>query len=243
MSTLAVIQARMGSTRLPGKVLADIGGRSMLGRVCDRVRRAETIDRCVVATSEAPADRAIVEACRRLDVGCFCGSEHDVLDRFQQAAVYHGADVIVRITADCPLIDPEVTDRVVRAYLSRRPDYASNTLVRTWPRGLDTEVMTAAALARAAREATEPYQRAHVTPYLYQHPQRFRLLAVRDRDDASEHRWTVDTPEDLEFVRNVYDRLGRDCVFSWRDALGLLADEPGLAALNRHVRQKQLVEG
>jgi len=153
MNVVAIIQARMGSTRLPGKVLLDLAGRTMLARVVRRVGRAALIDEVMVATADAPDDDAIVEECRRLRVPCFRGSEHDVLDRFHRAAIAHRADVVVRITADCPLIDPEVTDRVIRAFFDERPDYASNTLRRTYPRGLDTEVMTAAALVRASREA------------------------------------------------------------------------------------------
>ncbi|MBN2473902.1 MAG: glycosyltransferase family protein [Pirellulales bacterium] len=246
MTVVAIIQARMGSTRLPGKVLSDLCGKSMLARVCDRVRRARRIDRLVVATTREAADQAVVEACDRLRVACFRGSSHDVLDRYCRAARALGADVVVRITADCPLIDPEVVDRVVHAFLEHQPDYASNTLRRTWPRGLDTEVATCDALERADREATETYARTHVTPYLYRHGKRFRLFSVEGTEDFSDHRWTVDLPEDLEFVRAVYGHLGQpeqpEC-FSWRDVLQLLTRKPALAEMNRHVRQKQLAEG
>ncbi|MFH1919933.1 MAG: glycosyltransferase family protein [Planctomycetota bacterium] len=243
MNVVAIIQARMGSTRLPGKVLLDLAGRTMLARVVRRVGRAALIDEVIVATADAPSDDAIVEECRRLRVTCFRGSEHDVLDRFHRAAIAHRADVVVRITADCPLIDPEVTDRVIRAFLDERPDYASNILRRTYPRGLDTEVMTAAALVRASREAGEAYQRTHVTPYLYQHPKSFRLLSVAGVEDLSAHRWTVDSPRDLQFARAVYQRMVGDDAFSWHDVCRLVAEEPTLADLNRDVRQKALVEG
>lgn len=243
MNVIAIIQARMGSTRLPGKVLMDLAGRTMLARVVRRVGRAASIDQVLVATADAPGDDAIVDECRRLRVPCFRGSEHDVLDRFCQAAVAHRADVVVRITADCPLIDPEVSDRVIRAFLDARPDYASNTLRRTYPRGLDTEVTTAAALMRASREAVEPYQRTHVTPYLYQHPESFRLLSVTGCPDLSSHRWTVDSPEDLQFAQAVYQRMAGGDSFSWHDVCRLVAEEPTLADLNRDVRQKELVEG
>lgn len=251
MSTrvVAIIQARMGSTRLPGKVLLDLSGRTMLGWVVRRARLAGLVDEVVVATTTAPGDEPIVDECRQLAVAWFRGSEHDVVERYHRAAEAYRADVVVRITADCPLIDPEVTDRVIRAFLQHRPDYASNTLRRTYPRGLDTEVFTAAALGRACHEATEPYQRTHVTPYIYQHPECFRLLAVTLpplEEDLSGHRWTVDSWADLHFVRAVYGRIcanAGDDVFSWRDVCRLLADEPSLLTLNRHVRQKQLVEG
>lgn len=243
MNVVAIIQARMGSTRLPGKVLADVGGRSMLARVCDRVGRAALIDRVVVATTRRPGDRAIADECLRLGVASFRGSEQDVLDRYHRAATAHAAEAVVRITADCPLIDPDVVDQVVRALLEHEPDYAANTLQRSWPRGLDTEVMTAGALARAHRDATRPYQRTHVTPYIYQHPEMFRLHSVTGPEDLGHARWTVDVREDLEFVRAVYRRLGDDERFSWHDVRGLLAREPAIAKLNGNVRQKQLAEG
>ena len=243
MKVVAILQARMASTRLPGKVLLDLGGRTMLARVVRRARRAVGIDEVVVATTEGSGDGAIVEECRRLDVACFRGSEPDVLDRYHGAAVAHQADVVVRITADCPLIDPGETGRVIRAFLQRKPDYASNILCRTFPRGLDTEVMALSTLVRAWSESTEPYQRTHVTPYIYQHPRRFRLLAVTGEEDLSGHRWTVDSPEDLELVRAIYRRMKGEDGFSWREVLGLVKDQPWLGELNRHVRQKQLVEG
>ena len=252
MRIVAIIQARMGSTRLPQKVLAEIAGESMLARVCRRVGRSRTVDQVVVATTVAPRDRAIVRLCEQLAVTCFRGSESDVLDRYHQAAIAHRADVIVRITADCPLIDPKVVDRVVDAFLrpmsrGHRPDYASNTLRRTWPRGLDTEVMTAEALARACREADRPYERVHVTPYIYRHPELFESLPVcrpiGEFGDLGALRWTVDEPADLELVRVIYSRLGAKESFSWNDVRRLLRREPELARINRDVRQKHISEG
>lgn len=240
MRVVAIIQARMGSTRLPGKVLEDLGGRSMLARVVRRTRRASTLDEVVVATSTATQDDPIVTECRRLGIGWFRGSEADVLDRYFGAAETYRAECVVRITSDCPLIDWSVIDRVVGAFRESRPDYASNTLVRTYPRGLDTEVMTAEALARAWCEASEPYQRVHVTPYLYQHPELFHLFAVTGEKDASGGRWTVDTPEDLQFVRTVYERFGQTDRFSWHDAWALVEREPDLARINGHVEHKRL---
>ena len=243
MRRVAIIQARMGSTRLPGKVLADIGGRTMLGRVVARARRASTLDEVVVATSTLPEDEAVAREAARLGAPVFRGSEQDVLDRYHEAAREFRADVVVRITSDCPLIEPEVVDRVGAEFARAAADYASNNMPQTYPRGLDVEVVTADALARAWREAREPYQRVHVTPYIYQHPELFRLLPVVAGRDYSGHRWTVDTPEDLAFVRAVYERLGDSDLVSWRDVLALLEREPELAGLNRHVRQKALEEG
>jgi spore coat polysaccharide biosynthesis protein SpsF len=237
---VAIIQARMGSTRLPGKVLKDLAGETVLARVVSRLRRSGLINELLVATTDQPADDAIVEECRRCSVSVCRGDQDDVLDRYFRAAQLSGAEVVVRITSDCPLIDPEITDKTIAEFLSARPDYASNTLVRTYPRGLDTEVMSFDALARAWQAARKPYEREHVTPYIYEHPEEFRILSVVGDKDYSVHRWTVDTPEDLEFVRAVYARLKRNTKFVWRDVLNLLDLEPGLLELNRSVVQKAL---
>jgi spore coat polysaccharide biosynthesis protein SpsF len=239
----AIIQARMGSTRLPGKVLMDLGGESVLARVITRLRRATLVDEIVVATTDSAADEAVVRECDRLGVSFFRGSENDVLDRYYQTAQLTSAEGIVRITSDCPLIDPQITDETIRLFLDQHPDYASNALHRTYPRGLDTEVMTREALACAWREAHFPYQRAHVTPYLYENPTRFDILAVKGKVDYSDHRWTLDTPEDLGFIRALYDRFDNDDHFTWHDALAVLQREPELMELNRGVMQKALQEG
>lgn len=241
---VAIIQARMGSTRLPGKVLADVRGQPMLSYVVGRVRAAKTLDEVVVATTTKPADDVIAAFCRERGVDCFRGSEEDVLDRYNQAAREHAAEAVVRITSDCPLIDPEVVDKTVRAFLTEKPapDYGSNSLVRTYPRGLDTEVMTFSALEAAWREARQPYQRTHVTPYIYENPERFRILRVTGDRDYSAYRWTVDTPEDLELVRAVYDRLEGDS-FLLDDIVRLMEREPELAEINRSIAQKAVHEG
>lgn len=243
MKLVAIIQARMGSTRLPGKVLNDLEGETVLARVVNRLRRARLIDEVLVATTDRAADDAIVTECRRLSVPVSRGDQDDVLDRYFRAAQLAKADVVVRITSDCPLIDPEITDKTIAAFLKTRPDYASNALVRTYPRGLDTEVMLAAALGRAWQEARKPYEREHVTPYLYEHPADFKILSVTGDADHSGHRWTVDTPEDLALVRAIYARLKDNPMFLWSDVLDLLEREPGLVELNRSVRQKALQGG
>jgi spore coat polysaccharide biosynthesis protein SpsF len=239
---VAIIQARMGSTRLPRKVLADIEGHPMLWHVVQRTQAAKTIDEVVVATTTESADEAIVVFCREANVSCFRGSEYDVLDRYYQAAREHGAEVVIRITSDCPLIDPEIIDKTVRAFQNEKPDYASNAVIRTYPRGLDAEVMTFQTLDRAWREARSAYQRVHVTPYIYENPELFRIVSVQGEGDHSAYRWTVDAPEDLELVRTIYSRLGRRA-FLWRDVLSLMEREPQLVEINRLVAQKALQEG
>jgi spore coat polysaccharide biosynthesis protein SpsF len=243
VNIVAIIQARMGSSRLPGKVLRPILDRSMLAHVVERTRRASTITEVVVATTNKPEDDVIVEECKKLQTLATRGSELDVLDRYHAAAIDRNADAVVRITSDCPLIDPDVIDKVVRTFLRILPDYASNKFEPTYPRGLDTEIMTINALERAWREASEPYQRVHVTPYLYEAPGRFRVTPVKHERDYSRCRWTVDTREDLEFVRRVYARLGPENTFSWRSVLALLEREPGLSEINRGIIQKEVKAG
>lgn len=240
MKVVAIIQARMGSERLPGKVLQHIHGKTMLARVVERTARIQGVHEVVVATTvEAPDDR-IVDACRALGVPVFRGSQEDVLDRYYQAAKQHAADAVMRITSDCPLLDPEVSGKVLNEFLIHCPDYASNSARRTYPRGLDTGVMTFEALERTWREATQPYEREHVTIYMYRHPEKFRLLSVESglETNYSHYRWTVDTPEDLEFVRAVYGLFpGRDDS-SWLDVVQALERRPDIVAINRHIQQK-----
>lgn len=239
---VAIIQARMGSTRLPGKVLKNIAGESMLARVVNRLRRSRLVNEVLVATTDSRSDDVIVKECQSLSVSVSRGDQQDVLDRYFRAAQLSKAALVVRITSDCPLIDPEVTDKTIAAFLEARPDYASNVLTRTYPRGLDTEVMSLSSLARAWQEARKPYEREHVTPFFYEHPAEFRLLSVTGDANYSGHRWTVDTSQDLEFVRAIYDRLNDHPSFLWRDVLDVLDREPGLMDLNRSVAQKALHE-
>jgi len=243
MKIVAIVQARMGSSRLPRKVLKDLGGATVLDRVLNRLGRSRLIQESVVATTIEPADDAIVEHCERTGRKVFRGSEQDVLDRYYQAAKYVNADVVVRITSDCPVIDPEVTDATVHAFLDRHADYASNVLVRTYPRGLDTEVMTVQALERAWRESNKPHQREHVTPYIYENPSEFKLHGIENDTDCSRHRWTVDTPEDLELLRAIYERFGGRDDFGWREVLKLVESDPSLAEINRNIVQKAVHEG
>lgn len=242
MKVVAIVQARMGSTRLPGKVLMDLAGRPVLSRVIARLGRAERLDAVVIATTTEPADDAIEEFCAERGWPCFRGSENDVLDRYYQAARAHQADVVVRITSDCPLIDPVLVDHIVDEFLQTDAsvDYVSNSLpTDTFPRGLDVEVVRFEALKRAWTEAKDARFREHVTLYIYSHPETFRLRGVVNDVDLSHMRWTVDTKEDLALVRSVYRHFGDD-QFSWRDLLALLDLHPEWLAINRKVRQKEV---
>lgn len=239
MKTTAIIQARMGSTRLPGKVLLDLGGEPMLARAVNRSRCAVTLDEVVVATTTKARDDAIIDLCESRGWPYFRGSEDDVLDRYYQAARQYHADVIVRITSDCPIIEPEIIDLVVQELLQENStDYASNTLPpRNFPRGLDVEAMGFETLERAWREDENPAWREHVTPYIYRHPEQFVLRTITNEQDYSHLRWTVDTPADLAFVRRIYDHFGHDH-FSWREVVALLEEHPEWLEINQDVAQK-----
>ena len=241
MKIVAIIQARIGSTRLPDKVSADIAGQPMLAHVVNRTRRAKALDAVVVATTTQPADDAIVRVCQKRGWPYFRGSEEDVLDRYYQAASAFLADVIVRITSDCPLIEPEIIDKVVDEFRHYSPavDYVSNILTRTFPQGLDVEVMSFDALKKAWQEDDNPAWREHVTPYIWRHPEKFKIRNIANDMDYSYMRWTVDTIEDLTFVRHIYDYFKND-TFSWRDVLHLLEMHPEWMEINRHVQQKAI---
>jgi spore coat polysaccharide biosynthesis protein SpsF len=239
MKTIVIIQARMGSTRLPGKVSQDLAGEPMLARVVNRTRRAQTIDDIVIATTTLSPDDVLDQLCLARGWICYRGSENDVLDRYYQAARKFGADVIVRITSDCPLIDPDVIDQVVRAFQTEPcVDYASNILpLRTFPRGLDTEVFRFELLERLWHQDQNPVTREHVTQYIYKHLDEFSTRGVTHSKDLSPLRWTVDTPEDLAFTRKIYEHFS-NAVFSWQDVLTLLAEHPDWQSLNAHIEQK-----
>jgi spore coat polysaccharide biosynthesis protein SpsF len=261
MRTVAIIQARMGSSRLPGKVLLEIAGKPMLGRVIERTRRARTLDAVIVATTSDGSDDAVAAFCAALDVPCYRGSERDVLDRYYQAAWAQQADEIVRITADCPLIDSALVNQAVTTLVEGGYDFVANRLPppfsRSYPIGLDVEVCTFAALEQAWREADQAFQREHVLPFVYEgvslssvhpglatgvSPRGFSIAQLHNPIDYGRMRWTVDTPEDLDFVRQVYNRLGERSNFSWLDVLELLQREPDLAAINSSVHHKKMTD-
>lgn len=241
MRVAAIIQARMGSTRLPGKVLKKVLGKTLLEYQLERVQRASTIDETVVATTDNEKDNPIAELCERLSVPVYRGSEEDVLSRYYEAATLYHADVVVRLTSDCPLIDPEVIDKVTGTFLtnSDQYDYVSNTLQRTYPRGLDTEVLPFRVLEEAFHSADKKPYREHVTLYVYQHPEKYRLFNYGNHTNESEYRWTVDTEEDFELIKKILEELyNENDSFSWKDVLKVCKKNPRLVSINRGVRQK-----
>jgi spore coat polysaccharide biosynthesis protein SpsF len=232
---LGILQARASSRRLPGKVLKPILGRPMLERQIERLRRSKRMERLVVATSADASDDAIAALCQSLAVDCFRGSLEDVLDRFYQAARRAAPRAVVRLTGDCPLADPIVIDRLIELHTAGGHQYTSNTLTRSFPDGLDAEVVDFGCLESAWREARLPSEREHVTPFIYHHPKRFRLGNLAEPDDLSHLRWVVDEPEDLAFIAAIYEALYPDNpAFTTADILALLERRPDIAALMGH---------
>ena len=233
MTVLCVVQARMSSVRLQGKVLKPILGEPMLARQVERIRRAERIDALTVATSDQPSDDAVAALCERIGVDCYRGSLDDVLDRFHRAAARTRPEHVMRLTGDCPLTDPALLDQLVELHRSGGFDYSSNTLRRTYPDGLDAEIFTYGLLERTWREAGSPRDREHVTPYMYEGERELRRGSLEDAVDRSAMRWTVDHPEDYEFVRRVFEALyPEDPAFDAESVHRLLAIHPEIAAVN-----------
>lgn len=221
----------MGSTRLPGKVLEKLAGRTVVDHVLDRALAVPGISEVVAAVPEGPANAPLAEALRRRgDVTVFAGAETDVLDRYYRAAKASGADAVVRVTSDCPLVDPETTGRVLRALVDQKADYASNNRPPSFPHGLDVEAFTMAALEKAWREAGSPEEREHVTFFLTDPPGRFKCVNVSSDRDDHDLRLTLDHPSDLELLKTVFARLGPKP--GWREVVALLRAEPALARLN-----------
>jgi spore coat polysaccharide biosynthesis protein SpsF len=235
----AIVQARMGSTRLPGKVLRRLAGQPLLAHLVRRLGGCRRLDRVIIATTVDPADDAIEALTRSLGLGCFRGSEEDVLSRYAGAAAEAGADVIVRITSDCPLIDPEVVDSVVARLARGDCDYASNTIRRTYPRGLDTEALTRATLDRLQVIAEPGPAREHVTWLVHRRTDEFRIASVEDEIDSSDLRWTVDTDDDWRLVDRLYRELDLGArVLPYHEMLAHVRAHPELALINAHVEQK-----
>lgn len=232
----------MSSSRLPGKVLKLINGKPMLQHVVERVRRSQMVDEVMVATTSESSDDPLAAYCQENGIAVFRGQMQDVLDRFYQAAKIAQADVVVRITADCPVIDPGLIDDLVRQFLASKVDFAANRLPppwkRTYPIGLDIEVCTFNALERAWKEADQSYQREHVMPYLYEQEGRFEILVTHYAADLGSQRWTVDTQEDLNFIQGVFDYFKGKNDFSWLEVLNVVQQHPELTEINADVRHK-----
>ncbi len=257
---VAIIQGRMNSSRLPAKIMQDIAGQPMLNRVFIRASRADSVQQVLIATTTDSTDDPVAEYCDFSGIPFTRGSQFDVLDRYYQAAKESKADVVVRITADCPVIDPLLIDDVVKTILDNSEfDFVANRLPppwgRTYPIGLDVEACTFKALAKAWKSAKEPQHREHAMPYFYEgvqltrqsrtletgvSPRGFNIALLHHTTDFGDYRWTVDTPEDLEFIRQVYNHFNGHDDFSWKEVLGLVHDQPKLMEINAGVEHKTL---
>ncbi|MED3802746.1 glycosyltransferase family protein [Lysinibacillus xylanilyticus] len=242
MRVVAIIQARMGSTRLPGKILKEVNGRPLLSYQLERINDSTFIDEFVIATTREEQDDKIVTFCKQQNVSYYRGSETDVLARYYETAVEFNADAIVRITSDCPIIDVQVVDKTIGFFLEYGHfDYVSNTLERTYPRGLDTEIFTFAALEKAYKEATLERDREHVTAYFYTNSNIFKLANVINDFDYSNFRWTVDTIEDFELIKNIIQALYvKNPRFTLQDTVNVMRENPDWFHINAHIEQKKL---
>ncbi len=252
MKTAAIIQARMTSTRLPGKVMKELVGKPMLAHIIERLNYSKKLDDVIIAMTANQRDDVINELAKKMNVNVFRGSEEDVLDRYYQTAKKYNVDIIVRITSDCSVIDPEVVDGAIGLFNKNQPgvDYVSNGIERTFPRGLDVEVFPFSVLEVAHKKAKKQYQREHVTPYIYQNAEplekinpKFRILQYKNPIDYSRYRLTVDTTEDFEVIKRIYEALYKEGqIFLLKDIIKFLEEHPEIAEINKEVKQKKLNE-
>ena len=238
MKTIRIIQARMGSNRLPNKVMRKITGTPMIGVLLGRISKAKGIDKIIVATTDSIESLPLVKYVRELGYSVYQGNESDVLDRYYQTALMHNADSVIRITGDCPLIDPVIVDEVIEKFKCSQVDYASNINPPTYPDGLDVEIFTFSALERAYNETTETYHREHVTPYIRESGL-FKQVNISSSIDLSDKRWTVDEPEDFEIVKNIFEHFQPEISFGWKDILSLNENNPNLFKSNHHLARNE----
>lgn len=237
---IAVIQARIGSTRLSDKVLLNLEGKSVLERVIERVKNSKFIQEVIVATTISKEDLEIVNLCSKIGVRVYCGSENDVLDRYFQVARILTPRHIVRITADCPLIDPQVIDRVIKLHLKERADYTSNILKPTFPDGEDVEVFRFQALKKAWENARLSSEREHVTPYMRKHPALFKRTNLSYAADLSRKRWTLDNKEDYRFIKLIYKNLlKKRSIFGMEEILEFLSEHPDCEKINHKIKRNE----
>lgn len=242
MSVVCIVQARVGSTRLPEKVLKIICGKTVLEHDIDRLRKIKNIDEIVIATTDKEEDAKIVDEALRLGVKYFRGSEEDVLSRYYYAAKEYNADVVVRITSDCPLIDSEVSENIIQYYLDNQDkyDYVSNTIDRTYPRGLDTEVFSFKTLEKAFKESKLKRDREHVTPYIWDGSGFFNIFQYKNEKDYSRLRWTLDTEEDYILISKIYKQFNCKEYFSMNEIIEFLIENPELEKINKDIEQKKI---
>lgn len=240
---VAIIQARLGSTRLPRKIFLPLSNIPILSHVYSRISNSKLINQIVIATTDLSGDDLIEKFCEENNINFYRGSSDDVLSRYYFAAKKFNADIILRITSDCPLIDPKIVDAIIIKLLNNNFDYASNVLKRTFPRGYDAEVFTFQTLENAFKLAKENYEREHVTPFIYNHPELFTLFNYENEIDYSNYRLTIDTKEDYELLQIIFDSLySQNNIFNLQDVIEFLQKNPKLVQINQHIEQKKLKE-
>ncbi len=243
MKNVLIIQARMQSSRLPGKVLLPLNGKPMLQWVVERALKSKITDSCVVATTTDSSDDPIEKWCKRNEINVYRGSQFDVLDRYYQSAVKAGADNIIRVTADCPLIDPHLIDELFSRYLEEEADFAANRLPppwhRTYPVGLDTEIVSMCLLKIAWEKASEKYEREHVMPWFYDTPGRCKIFIMDNKKDYGMHRWTVDTTEDYSMMQALFEKIDPETA-TWTDVLKVIEENPQLEMINAASKAKDV---
>jgi spore coat polysaccharide biosynthesis protein SpsF len=242
-----IIQARIGSTRLPNKIFKPLAGKPVVWHVLNRLSFTKQIDKIIIATTTLQEDDRVEEFCATNKISFYRGSSDDVLSRYYEAAKKFNTEIIIRITSDCPVIDPAILDKMIQEYIDsnkiQKLDYLSNSIVRTFPRGLDVEIFSFEALEKTFLEAKQNYEHEHVTPYIYQHPEIFNIKNYASGIDFSFHRWTVDTEEDYQLISKIYDELYRPGkIFLFEDILRLFERKPELLSINQNVKQKHLGE-
>lgn len=237
MSIVAIIQARLGSSRLPGKVMKDIEGNPVIKIVIDRLSNSKLIDKIVVATSNESKDDPLAEYLKELGISIFRGSENNVLSRYYEASIKYKASSIVRITADCPIIDPNIVDMVIQKFLDKEADYCSNIFPRSYPQGLDTEIFTKAALKKTYLEAKTYYDKEHVTPYI-RNSEKFKVINLLNDKDASNHRWTLDYEEDLRLLKIIFKYFNPEIHFSSQQVMDFILENPEIISINKQYRIK-----
>lgn len=240
VKNLCIIQARYGSTRLPGKVLLPLGGKTVIEQVISRTNQVKKIDKIILATTTKKEDNALEQICLKAGTDCFRGSEDDVLDRYYQAAKKFGGKNIIRITGDCSLVDPEIIDKVIDLYEKSGVAYATNVIPPTFPDGLDTEIFSFEVLEKAWRETKMTSQREHVTIFLWQHPEIFKQKHLNNEIDLSAHRWVLDNPEDYEFIKQVFAKLYPvKPNFKLADLLEFFANNPEIEKINNMINRNE----
>lgn len=238
--TAAIIQARMGSTRLPGKMLMDIVGKPVIQHVCERLKKAKMIDEIWLATANDKINDRLAKWAFKNKIPCFRGSENDVLDRYYQTALKADADVVVRITGDCPLLDFMIVDRIIREFKKGDYDYVCNTLPPTYPDGLDVEVFSFSALKKAWKEAKLKSEREHVTIYIKKHPELFKIKNISNEADLSHYRWTLDTKEDLDLIRLIAGECQKKKEFcGLKEILKITNEHPDWLKINQHYQRNE----